>query len=199
MAILEAAFVTPVFFILIFGIMEVGLAMNDSLALASSVRAGSRVASASGNDLRADMYVVLKVARESAALNRNNIDYIVVYKPGSFGQEPSTLCKGGAPQPDCNVYRGVDMVAAEVQVTEETAALAESRPVDQSKVTYGCTKPNSPDRHWCPTSRKVTQQTTGPDYVGVWMKVQHPWVTKMFGNSVSLTDSSVIRLEPRQS
>ena len=39
MAIVEAAFVTPVFFILIFGILEVGLAMNDYLALSSTVRA----------------------------------------------------------------------------------------------------------------------------------------------------------------
>jgi len=44
---------------------------------------------------------------------------------------------------------------------------------------------------------KVTQTGTGPEYVGVWMKMQHPLVTNMFGTVKTFTDQSVIRLEPR--
>ena len=43
-ALVEAAFVTPVFFMLVLGVVEIGLAMNDSLGLTHTVRAGTRVA-----------------------------------------------------------------------------------------------------------------------------------------------------------
>jgi hypothetical protein len=43
----------------------------------------------------------------------------------------------------------------------------------------------------------VVSRTLGPNYVGVWVRVDHRWVTGMFGSSVTLTDQSVIRLEPR--
>ena len=52
-ALIEAAYVLPVFFLLIFGIMEIGLYMNDDLAVGHTVRSGSRMASASGNDMPA--------------------------------------------------------------------------------------------------------------------------------------------------
>lgn len=199
--IVEAAFVTPVFFILVLGVIEIGLAMNDNLALASSVRAGSRVASASGNDVKADVYTLLRISKESSALDRSNIERIVVYKPASFGEGPTEACKSGASQTGvCNVYTTANLDQAEIQVKEETAALAANRTPDAAKIFFNCpTLTSSPDRAWCPTTRKVTQVGTGPDYVGVWMRIRHPWVTRMFGTAKTLTDESVIRLEPRQS
>ena len=197
-AILEAAFVTPVFFILVLGLVEIGLAMNDNLALASTVRAGSRVVSASGNETKADLYSLLRVAKESSALDKANIDRIVIYKPTGFGQDPSATCQAGTAVANvCNVYVLADLRAARIQVTEETLALAENRAPDPSKVKFGCGA-MAPDRFWCPSARKVTQAGTGPDYVGVWMQIRHPWITKMFGTDRTLTDTSVIRLEPRQ-
>ena len=190
----------PVFFVLILGIMEIGLAMNDKLAVASTVRAGSRVASASGNDLSADLYTIFQLGKESAAIKKADIDYVVIYKPAKFGEEPSQNCRDGLPQPGvCNVYRAADFNKAAVQVKEETAALAANRAPDPAKIFFGCKANVSPDRYWCPTSRKVAQIVTGPEYVGVYMKIQHKWVTKMFGNAQAFTDQSVIRLEPRVS
>lgn len=152
--------------------------MNDYLALSASVRTGARTASASGNDAYADYNTVRRMLREAKALDRGNIDYIVVYKPSKFGEEPSATCRGGSSEEDtCNVYRATDW----------------NRP----KEDWGCAKPGiSPDRHWCPSDREVSLEV-GPDYVGVWMKIEHPWVTKVFGSAQTFTDSSVIRLEPR--
>ncbi len=198
-ALIEAAIFTPVFFVLIFGVMEIGLAMNDSLALSSSVKAGARMASASGNDQKADLYTVLNIARESSAISRPTIQQIVIYKPGAFGEEPTDGCKNGTPQPGiCNVYDYDDLRVAEVQVKEETRALAAGETPDASKMIFGC-KPTSPDRYWCPTDRRVTQPTPGPDYVGVYMRVEHKWVTKLFGSVKTLENQSIIRLEPRSS
>jgi hypothetical protein len=179
---MEAAILTPVFFVLVFGVIELGLAAADQLALSSAVRAGSRTASASGNDPYADYGTVRAVLRESKALPRNQIEYIVVYRASGFGESPPAGCIDGSPQSTstvrCNVYRASDW----------------SLP----KARWGCSNPaTSPDRHWCPTTRKVTLSGAGSEFVGVWMKVRHPWVTKIFGNARTMTDGSVIRLEPR--
>lgn len=205
MAILEAAFVTPVFFLLIFAILEVGLAMNDYLALSSTVRAGSRSASASANDTKADLYTVLGIARESTAIDERSIVRVVVYKPSTFGEEPTTNCKNGIPSSatvsPCNVYTPQDFDRAREQVEEETDALEENRPVDTSKIFFGC-GPSAPDRHWCPTDRNVRLSNPaiagyqGPDYVGVWMRIEHPSVSRIFPD-LTFEDHSVIRLEPR--
>ncbi len=177
-AIVEAAFITPVFMLMVLGIMEVGLAMNDNLALAHTVRAGTRVASASGNDLYADYGIIQAVKREISAVPRAQIQRIVVYKATRYGEEPTTDCMTGAAGQTglCNIY--------------DTTAF------NAVKTRWGCKTAEALDRYWCPTSR-IVSRTAGPNYVGVWVKIEHRWVTGMFGDTTELTDQSVIRLEPR--
>lgn len=182
-ALIEAAFITPVFMLLVLGIMEVGLAMNDNLSLAHTVRAGTRVASASGNDPWADYGIIQAIKRESAALPRTQIVRIVIYRATRFGDVPDARCRNGqslaptsATSAACNVY-GPDAFNA-------------------VKSRWSCKLSENLDRYWCPTSR-VTSRTVGPNYVGVWMRVEHRWVTGLFGEVATLEDQSVIRLEPR--
>ena len=176
--VVESAFITPVFIFLVLAVGEIGLAMNDYLAEANAVRAGARVASASGNDIYADYGIVQAVRRESIALERKKVKYVVVYKADAFGAAPTSTCQSGTPVSGvCNVYTYEDF----------------ARP----KSDFGCLSTKNLDRFWCPTSRKVSLSGTGTEYVGVWMKIEHPWLTKLFGNTKTLTDSSVIRLEPR--
>ena len=42
------------------------------------------------------------------------------------------------------------------------------------------------------------RQSVGPDNIGVWIKVNHGMVTKMFGSTFTLTDKTVMRIEPRR-
>jgi hypothetical protein len=182
--LVEAAFVTPIFFIMVFGLIEFSLAMNDNLALASTVRSGTRVASASGNDVYADYGIVKAIARDSAALPRNQIKMIIVYRASQFGAGPSADCLKGIPQDPlgdpaadaCNVYYPSDF--------------------SEPKSKWGCLSTNFDD-NWCPKDRKISLTGTGTEYVGVWIKIEHPWLTHVFGGSITLTDQSVIRLEPR--
>ena len=39
----------------------------------------------------------------------------------------------------------------------------------------------------------------GTEFVGVWIKYEHKWVTEIFADTSIITDASVIRLEPRKS
>jgi Flp pilus assembly protein TadG len=188
-AIVEAAFITPVFIALVLGVIEIGLAMNDYLAVSSTVRSSARSASAYGADLYSDYGVLQTMKGESAALDQSKINYIVIYKPSAFGEAPSPTCQTGTPSAGavtthanaCNVYTPSSF----------------NRP----KTDFGCLTTQNLDRYWCPTVRKVTEATTaagdGPDYVGVWISYDHNWVTKMFGNTKTFTDQSVVRLEPR--
>lgn len=179
-AVVEAAIVTPVFFALILGICEISLAMNDYLAVSTAVRSGAREASTDGTDLQSDYLVLQAIARAGNAISRAKITRIVIYKATAYGDLPTTQCRGGTPVTGtCNVYTSSDM----------------SRP----STDFGCISTKNLDRYWCPSSRKDTLTSGGTDYVGVWMSYTHTWLTKMFGNTLTLSDSSVIRLEPRTS
>jgi len=210
-ALVEAAFVTPVFFMLIFGIVEGGLYMNDYLGVSSSVRAAARTASANGAIAQADMYTLVNFRREAAALSDQQIQYVVVYKASTYGAQPTTTCKAGTSVANvCNVYRMQDIKRAEAQAAELDAQEAaesagQSRTLDESKIWFGCLTSGphanqSPDRYWCPAARTDTRSGnggSGPDYVGVYVQANHPWMTKMFGNSTTVRDQSVIQIEPR--
>lgn len=216
-AIVEAAFVTPVFFALILGIFEAGLYMNDYLAISNSVRAGARSASAGGANSQSDMFTVIDVANESSALGRDQIQYLVIYKATGPGAGPTDVggpsggcLSGQAVSGVCNVYYPADFEKAIEQAKEESlqaAAIAagQNRTLDQSKIWFGCLTTGihanqSPDRYWCPGTRldaRSDNNRAGPDYVGVWMKVNHKWVTHMFGSQATMTDQSVIQIEPR--
>lgn len=175
----EAAFVTPVFFALILGVAEIGLVMNDYLAQASAVRAGARVASTSGSDIYTDYDILRAVGKDGSALADDRIKLIVVYKPTTFGQAPTATCQAGTGVANvCNVYKVTDIAKPESD--------------------FGCKSTTALDGFWCPSNRKTTLSGTGTDYVGVWMKIEHPWLTKMFGSTKTLTDSSIIRIEPRK-
>ena len=182
--LIEAAIVTPLFFILVFGIIDVGLALNDDLALSHATRAGSRVASASGNDLYADYGIIQTIRREGAALPKGQIERVVVYRPSAPGEGPTASCKAGTSSAGtgaahvgaCNAYSPADMA--------------------KPKTDFGCLPAQQLDKYWCPTVRDVSLDN-GTDYVGVWIQVRHPYVTRIFGTAVTLTDQSIIRLEPR--
>ena len=210
-AIVEAAFITPVFFALVLGIMEGGLYMKDYLAMSNAVRAGARSASAAGADGEADLYTLYDISNEAGALGGNQIQYVVVYKASGIGTAPTATCSGGTSAAGtCNVYTPADIAKAVAQVKEQSAqaaavAAGQTRTLDSSKIWFGCLTTGvragqSPDRYWCPGTRadaRSSNNKAGPDYVGVWMKVNHGWVTKMFGNTTTMTDQSVIQIEPR--
>ena len=125
---------------------------------------------------------------------------MVIYKPGEFGEAPHGELHGRHRR-----RRRVQRLHADGLRGRRDPGRGgdrgarRGRAVDPSKITFGC-GPARPDRYWCPTSRKVRSQPecryAGPDYVGVWMRIEHPSVTKIFAG-VTIEDHSVIRLEPR--
>jgi hypothetical protein len=180
-ATVEAALVTPVVFLLIFGIIEFGWALHDKVTVASVGYAAARVASTQGSDSLADYQTLRAVAKVAAALPPSRIDYIVVFKASGPTDAVPSVCTTGTSQDGvCNVYLAADL--------------------DAPSTAFGCGT-NAKDRFWCPSTRKVAElQSSGgpPDHVGVWVKARHDSIAAVFGSGHTFTDSVVLRIEARR-
>lgn len=186
----EAAIIAPVFILLVFGLLEYGLVMRDNLTVAAMTRDTARAASAYGNEQFAD-FKALRVAGQTArALPVELLERIVIFDAGtvdgsiSDAAHPAHPCMTSATGIDnvCNVYQLADLT------TPQSA--------------FGCDPGVSKDRFWCPTflngqDGREVRGSGPPDYVGVWIKVRHPFLTGLFGDEISITDEVVMRLEPR--
>lgn len=174
----------PVFFVLLLGVVEFGLAFKDYLTAANMSRTAARVASAAANDALADQRALAALGRASAAVSRAAIERIVVYRADSVDSPVPPVCTTAATgiasgSVHCNVYGSAD--------------------IGRPPTDFGCSA-TSPDRFWCPRDRKVAQSGPGgpPDLVGVWVKIRHDYLTGIVGSSVELTNRTVMRLEPRR-
>jgi Flp pilus assembly protein TadG len=183
----EAALVTPLLVFLLFGTLEFGLLFRSHLTLNNATQAGARAASIAGNQLDADYRILQNIKKESGAIQASSIERIVIYHAASTTDEPSAGCTSGIAStgtgtPDwtgaCNVYTYANFADAQT--------------------AFGCGTTQI-DRYWCPTSRKtsVSGPQSPPDFLGVWIQVKHNWVTGLFGNSITLNQRVIVKLEPK--
>ncbi|MBK5223974.1 MAG: pilus assembly protein [Acidimicrobiia bacterium] len=177
-AVVEAAFVAPIFFVLIFGIMEFGFAFQERLTTVNMSQTGARTGASAADDPLADYRILRKIRTESASVPAARITHIVVYKATGPGSVVPEACKMNPQTGICNLYTGNTLanVAAD----------------------FGCTS-DDVGYHWCPTDRKATTSGDGPDYVGVYVRIEHPTITGFFGEEFVFTSDTVMRIEPRSS
>jgi Flp pilus assembly protein TadG len=177
--LVEFALVFTFLCTLVFGVVEFGMAWQDKLTVETATRSGVRVGSNLGKDSQADYNLLLGVKSALTDVGMSNVNYVIVYKSSNLnGTIPSTCPVTGTPASVsgvCNVYTGAQLTAL-------------------ASTQFGGTS-GKLDAAWPPANR-VNLQSSGPDYLGVWIKVTHPYITKLFGNSTSIVDSAVMRLEP---
>ena len=183
--IIEMAFVASLVLVpLAMGVLEFGLLWRDNLTMTSAVRAGARVGSGAGDARLSDFTVLQAVKASAAPLGRDRVDKVVIYRVTTAGGAVPAACAAAAPgaivpTESCNIYSGDDVW--DLVETDFTG-------------TLDCG--TSPDAAWCPLLRE-TDLSIGPDSIGVWMRVNHTWVSGLFGDAgLTLTDSAVMRLEP---
>jgi Flp pilus assembly protein TadG len=174
-ALVEAAIVTPLLLLLVFGIIEFGFLFKDSLTLANASRAGARVGSAAGTDPLADWDILQAVKGASGSLT--NVQQVVVFKAtGANGSVPSNCTGSVGVSGLCNVYSAADF---NVDATTFQSA------------SY------TKDNYWASSARVTSlSSTNGPDYLGVYVKAQHTSVLTIVVPSRTITDTVVMRLEP---
>ncbi|GIL35530.1 pilus assembly protein [Phycicoccus jejuensis] len=85
----EAALVTPMFILLVVGIIEFGMFFKDYLSVADAVRAGVRTASAEPRISTYAQDAADSVAAEGTAFNRGQVQELWVYKANTANQYPA--------------------------------------------------------------------------------------------------------------
>ena len=181
--LVEAAFVFPVLIIIAFGLIEFGLVLKDYLTVANMTRSGARTAVATGASATADYNILQSIGAAGTALGSGNLQYIVIFKATAGSSAlPSPSCNSGSVTGLCNYYTPAQLTLA--------------------KTNFGNCLSNGDatvDGAWCPVQRVNTltgNSGVGPDYVGVYVKTVHPYITKLFGSSLTMTDTTVMRIEP---
>jgi hypothetical protein len=169
----EAAIVTPLLLLLVFGIIEFGFLYKDALTVANGSRAGARVGSAAGADPLADFQVLQAV--EGATGTLAHVQLVVVFKASSpTGAVPPACLAGTGIAGLCNVYNAVDL-------TNDQAAFVAS-----GKQTA-----------WDSTTRQTSLSAPGgPDYLGIYVQARHNSVLHLIVPDRDLSDTVVMRLEP---
>lgn len=183
----EAALVTPLLMLLVFGIIEMALLMRDDVALTSAVRNGGRTASANAgagaggiveggdclspcspaNAPKLAQLAANAIQRAGSAMPKDSIDELWVYKAntqGYPGAEGTTTWTCGT---NCVRYKWVDSK-------------------DQFRYYSGT---------W--TSSTINAcANANPDAVGIYMKATHNFITGLFGNGIQIEDHAVFAFEP---
>ena len=189
-ALVEAALVTPVFFLLIFGIFEFGLLYRNSLTTDNAAHQGGRAASVGGNRPGADYLLLRAVEHGILTMGLENLDYVIVFRasgpndtvPAACLTASQTMVSGNPSVPACNRYVAADF-ALEID---------DSNGDDTGNFRCSST---AVDKYWCPVDRE-TNISVGVEYVGVHIQTTHQFITGLFGGSKPLTETRILRLEP---
>ena len=198
-AIVEAAFISPLLFYLLFAILELGLYFRNYLLIGATAVDAARVAAVLGTQADTDYKIVQAVKKATDALPRSVINKLVVFNATAAGTAqgvtPATAavpnnCKnmttGGVQTADqCNVYT----VAANWGAVPPSSA-------------YNCvayTGTTGLSSGYCPTTRKTALSGTNgpPDYVGIYVEFDHKYLTGLFGTTKKITNTFIVRLEPQ--
>ncbi|MCW2822914.1 MAG: pilus assembly protein [Marmoricola sp.] len=182
----EAALVTPVLMLMLFGIVEMSLLMRDVVSISSSVRAGSRVASAAAAGGPCNTTCTPNTApvvgqaaasaieRAGATLPDDALKWMMVYQDNGngfpLGQTDVTTASGA---PAC----GANCV---VYTWDPT-----TNKFKYSSGTWNTT-----------TQVNACVNDAGRHSVGIAVRIRHSWVTGLFGSGVDLTERSVMQFEP---
>jgi hypothetical protein len=167
-AIIEFALVLPILVTLTFGIVEFSSAYHDSSVTADAARAGGRVGSALATS---PSFATSTVAAVNAALETLPADdpqELWIYKANADGF-PGTTRNFSSCTSSCIKYKW-----------------------DSSRQAFDTSAPQGGG--WSASSHQVCREPF--DEIGVYVKVDHPFVTKFFGTNVTIEDHSVFRFEP---
>jgi hypothetical protein len=176
----EAAILLPLFIALLIGILEGGrmLMLNQTMRVATSTSA--RAAAIAGNDISADYRILSAIEGSTTArIPADHLDLIVVFKATSSTASVPSGCLSASIPNQCNRYTGADLDLLEADLAS-------------------CVVP-SKARFWCPSTRKYAATDADgngpPDWIGVYIEADMPMVTKLFGSSITLTDTQITRIE----
>ena len=178
--LVEASLITTLFLFLVFAIFEMGLLFRDSLTTNNASREAARAASTKGRDHDADYYTIRVTEHGLGAMGLQSLEYMDVLKASGPGDTVPGACLSASQAGLCNRYTPADFFAE----IEDSGG--------NPTGNFGC---GTLDAAWCPTGREA-RASVGPDYVGVYIKTRHSYLTGMFGTQTDLEATTILRIEP---
>ena len=180
------------FMLVVFAILEFGLAFRTELTVSNASQRGSRAASVGGRASTADFQIIEAVSDGLGDGGMSTIQRVIVYKAASPDDPVPAGCLainnpvgsqgvGGI----CNVY-GPDALTDPLLKLDGTDS-------DSWQCATGAR-----DEAWCPTTRDVSFSLGPRDYVGVYVETTHEYITGFFGNGLQIEANNVSRLEPEE-
>ncbi len=183
----EAALLTPLLVLVLFGIIEMSLLMRDVVSVSSAAHVGARTASvaagagqgtcqASSNPPPCSPASVPALAQAAAdaiqrggsAMPQSQINWIIVYNANS----------GGYPEPAGNTTSAC---------TSDCVKYVWDAGLGKFRYASGA---------WASSSINACINDPARMSVGVIMNASHPWITGLFGNGVNIQERSVMQFEP---
>jgi len=159
-AAVELALVLPVLLLILFGIIEYSLMFKDSLTMASTSRAGARMASAAPRSPTMAEDTISSVLSSLEALPDGAIEEVWIYQADADGE------------PECTTDTCYRYVANG----------------DELRLMDGYA--------WEVADRNACVGDPEADRVGVYVRAERAFLSGFFPGSMTLTDHTVMRLEP---
>ncbi|GMQ94597.1 MAG: hypothetical protein BMS9Abin12_2095 [Acidimicrobiia bacterium] len=195
-ALVEMAIAAPLLILLVFGILEFGLAFQDRLTVSNGTQSAGRVVAALGNAEDADI-ATLQAVEQSLGLLANTgagvIKHVQIWKSDGSGNPASPCVAPGNGGADCNWYEYKPLTACRWEPCPDPAVTG---------YQFGGL--------FVPTGRDVTLNKTGPDVgldtVGVTVLFSHDWLTGVLpipdviceaDGDNCWADTALFRLEPQ--
>jgi len=168
--LVEAAIILPVLLLIVFTIMELGLAFKDYLTTDFAAKEGARVGALAGNDVDADCSIIQSIVAGYTATDFADLQGITIFEVNESGS-----AVGGT----SNVW---------------------TFPNNPSDDPSDCADWNqSAPSAWPPGSRDVAVGTGADlDIIGITIDTQHDWITGIppWRGQMNIVRTAIQRLEP---
>jgi hypothetical protein len=165
----EAALVLPLLIVLLFGIFEVALLVNDNLLMGQAARSAVRTAVALPRDPGFDSEAAMAASGVLGNDNQGHIEELIIYRADPATGKPLS---GGA---------ATDCFADCIRYTWNPASDTFER---------------VPGTEWDASTQMACGGRDATDFVGVEVRGRHEWATGLFGDGLQLVERAVMRLEP---
>ena len=165
--LVEAAFVLPVMILFVMAIIEFGLAFKDLQTVFTATRVGARTASAEPRQFGYANDVAAAVKTSLSAIPSGQWQELWVYKARADGK------------PDTGNFTSCTTCVRYHWDGANWIKDQDTWPASGTGSQYAC-----------------GGVSPGPDAAGVYLKVRHDMLTGFFGSTKTLTDNTVVRLEP---
>lgn len=181
-ALVEAAIVTPVFFLLIFGLFEMGFLLRHSLTVDNASREGARAVSAAGDSPDTDYIMLRTVEHGLQNVGLQKLDYVTVFRASGPESDIPAACRIDSQAGLCNRYTAADFF---VELDNASGSDAGN---------FRC---GSLDSSWCASTRD-TSLTGGTDFVGVHVETTYDYITNIIPGGTQVGETTILSLEPEE-